>query len=127
MARTKRTNSPTHDSGDTPQSRRVPVILSCPVCDVMFGDIPADVHLHRHMPTVGCIMCLKHERWVLDMDSVAHPHTSAGIFYCNNCGRFAPVTTEPIPEASPQDTEAHRDNDSETPGSTDAPPLVVAE
>jgi hypothetical protein len=48
MARVKRSNSPNPASGDTPQSRRVPVILSCPVCHVLLGDVPTEVHLQGH-------------------------------------------------------------------------------
>lgn len=127
MARVRRTNSPTPTAGHTPQSRRVPVILTCPVCDLLLGDTKAEVHLQGHKPTVGCIMCLKHDRWVLDMDSVAHPHTSDGLFFCNNCGRFAPVTTAPALAAIPQDMPAHTDNTPDTQGNTDEPAPVVAE
>jgi hypothetical protein len=119
MARAQRNNSPTPASGDILRSRRVPVILSCPVCDVLLGDIPVESHLLGHMPTVGCLMCTQHARWVIDWDSVAHPHTSHGLYYCNPCGRYAPVTRGHEPAASLQGTTEHTENRSDTLGNTD--------
>jgi hypothetical protein len=106
MARAQRNNSPTSTSGDTPQSRRVPGILTCPVCDVPLGDGSPEVHLQEHKPTVGCIMCTGHTDWRIDWDNVVY-HPERSLFYCRPCGRFAPVTMAPAPAVSLQDKMGH--------------------
>jgi hypothetical protein len=120
MARAKRSNTRGQALTDeAPQSRRVPVILTCPVCDLLLGEMPTDIHLQTHVPTVACIMCSHDKKyWRLDMDNAVY-HPTWSLFYCSNCGRFAPVTKAPVPAAIPQDTMEHRGNMPDTQDTTD--------
>jgi hypothetical protein len=71
----------------------------CPLC----SDTPAFpddmlAHLQRHAPALICQRCDGKEKgWRLDSDGATHFRPDIGIFYCSNCGRYAPL------EVAPQD------------------------
>jgi hypothetical protein len=71
----------------------------CPLC----SDTPAFpddmlAHLQRHAPALICQRCDGKEKgWRLDSDGATHFRPDISIFYCSNCGRYAPL------EVAPQD------------------------
>jgi hypothetical protein len=97
MARARRSKSGQVKGDWTPTQRLLPNV--CPLC----SDTPAFpddmlAHLQRHAPGEICRRCDgKEKSWRLDSDGATHFRPDIGIFYCSNCGRYAPL------EVAPQD------------------------
>jgi hypothetical protein len=91
-----RRSKPGQVKGDwTPITPTLPEV--CPLCgsgpdELPFPDDMA-AHLRSHAPAEICQRCDGKERdWRLDWDNVKYPRTDMSVFYCSNCGRYAPVT-----------------------------------
>ncbi len=49
-------------------------------------------HLRQHAPTERCRNCgEKQVTWALDWDGVRYPRPDLSLWFCDPCGRFAPV------------------------------------
>jgi hypothetical protein len=102
MARARR-SKPGQVKGDwTPITPTLPD--TCPLCGQKFIEGNLDMraemptHLQSHAPAEICQRCDGTGRaWRLDADGATHFRADVSIFYCSNCGRYAPV------EMAPQD------------------------
>lgn len=93
MARGKRKSYAHAGEPLAPQQRTLPAV--CPLCSVSSPDEP---HLKSHAPGELCQRCDGKEKgWRLDSDEATHPRPDMSLFYCSNCGRYAPL------EVAPQD------------------------
>jgi hypothetical protein len=96
MARAKRKKWNEKPGDWTPIKPGMPDV--CPLCgrgpdEIPFPDDMA-AHFKSHAPAEICQRCSGTEKdWRLDMDNVKYPRPDVSVFYCSNCGRYAPVMT----------------------------------
>jgi hypothetical protein len=89
MARATRKPKPSEDHSIV---RIMPA--HCPICEEHMPDlIPAATdHLQGHAPAEVCQRCEGKEKgWRLDWDLANHPRPDVSLFFCSNCGRYAPI------------------------------------
>jgi hypothetical protein len=91
MARARRKHpSQFVDDEAHPGVKTMPLV--CPLCGVSSPD-EMITHLQSHAPTALCQRCDGKEKgWRLDLDGANHFRPDVSVFYCSNCGRYAPVT-----------------------------------
>jgi hypothetical protein len=76
-----------------PPARKTPEV--CPLCGVS----PLNImdHLTSHAPKELCQRCDgKEKSWKVDLDGVQHFRPDISVFYCSNCGRYAPMSGEEV-------------------------------
>jgi transcription elongation factor Elf1 len=94
MARARRSKQGEVKGDWTPIKPTLPD--ECPLCGVSSDEMLP--HLQSHAPVEICQRCeAKEKGWRLDGDGATHFRTDIGLFYCSNCGRYAPI------EVAPQD------------------------
>ena len=93
MARARRKQGLQVDAGESkPIVKATPEV--CPLCGSADEDMLT--HLQSHAPTALCQRCeAKDKGWRLDGDGAAHHRPDVSLFYCSNCGRYAPVEVAP--------------------------------
>jgi hypothetical protein len=96
MARSRRKQGQVAEGEGKPMARALPNV--CPVCGRQFTaenlDIRAEMPAHfvSHAPAEGCRNCgEKHVSWKIDWDGVSYPRPDVSLFFCDPCGRYAPV------------------------------------
>jgi hypothetical protein len=89
MARARRSKSALVDEGEgKPIAKSLPEV--CPLCSS--ADEGMLTHLQSHAPVALCQHCDGKEKgWRLDTDGALYFRTDVSLFYCSNCGRYAPV------------------------------------
>jgi hypothetical protein len=92
MARARRQQRrPVAEGVQTPPPKAT--LEVCPMCGVSRSAALPDLgwHLQSHRPAEPCRKCTEHTGWTLDWDGVQYPRPDVSLFYCSNCGRYAPV------------------------------------